>query len=131
MQYIQKQIEIDTSGHINECWMIDYTRYPVTVQGHNRTATLVGYRTYSDMLSGKHPSDTRTITVLGSEVGALTGVDIQNIPNFYEVLTTKETTETYYEDELDEEGAFIGSIEKTRQVPAYPDFFGGEIINVL
>ncbi len=131
MKYIKKEIEIYTSGHINECWIIDYVNHPVIVQGEYRTATLVGFRNYTDMINGKKQSDLRTIKVLGKDVGATSGVDIQNIDNFYNVLTTKQITETYYEDELDENGGFIGSIEKTRQVPAYPDFFGGEIIDVV
>ena len=145
MQYIKKPIEIKTSGHINECWIIDYVNYPVTIIGHDRTATLVGYKTYQDMIDGKKHSDSRSITVLGSDVGALTGVDIQDIPNFYTVLTTKTNEETYFENEIATEAGVNTSgpiitpyeagdlirVEKTRQVPAFPDFFGGEIIDVV
>lgn len=142
MQYIQKQIEIDTSGHTNEYWVVDFK----TINLINLpiiTVKMNGIRSYTDFTNGKHVSDSRLITTSSTDLELIGSIGYANIPKLYELLTTKQITETYYEEEIATDSGisdYLGTpyqvgdliqVQKTRQVPAYPEFFGGDVIDVL
>jgi len=131
MQYIKKQIEIGTSGHINECWVVNFeninlVRIPETMDS-NVTVNMTGFKSYADMQNGKHSSDSRTVTVTSSDLQLNRSIGYDNIPKFYEVITTK--TVTNIEIVMNELGE--PTQVESQPIPAYPDFFGGEIVDVV
>ena len=140
MQYIKKQIEIGTSGHINECWECDFKTVNLNAYP-NISVDMVGRKSYDDKVAGKCVSETRNVTVTTSDLELAGTIGYANIPKLYEVLTTKTKEETYTEEEtMTEDGVYNGmpyqagsviTVEKTRDIPVYPDFFDGEIINVI
>lgn len=128
MQYIKKNIEINTTGHTNECWVVDFKTINLT-KLPEISVVMNGTKSYADLVAGKHTSDSRLVTVTSTDLELNGSIGYANIPKLYEVLTTKQSEETYYTEEPDENGVLV-PVEKTRIIPVFPDFFGGEIITI-
>lgn len=135
--YINKQIEYKNTGHINECWVCNFK----TVDLRNLpqiSVELDGYKSLEDKELGKEVSDVRLVTVTSADLELNGSIGYGDIPKLYEVITTKTIEETYNEDTVAiEDGVHNGipyqagsmiSVEKTRTIPAYPDFYQGEIV---
>ena len=139
MQYIKKQIELDTSGHINEYWECDFKNVKL-IDLPNISVNMLGTKSYTDKMNGKKTSDMKNVIVTSSDLELTGSIGYGNIPKLYEVLTEKLVSETYWGDEVTTEAGFANGIpyeagetikvEKTRQVPAFPTFYGGEIITI-
>jgi hypothetical protein len=140
MQYIKKLIEIGTTGHFNECWECDFKTVNLNAYP-NISINMIGRKSYDDRLAGKNVSETKNVTVTVSDLQLSGAIGYANIPKLYEVLTTKTIEEIYTEEEtMTEDGVYNGmpyqagsiiTVGKTRDIPVYPEFFDGEIINVI
>ena len=115
MTYINKQITLKDTGHINEHWEVDFTTVSLkdlltegTVYVHMR-----GTKSLVDKNNGCVSSDTKPVRVLATDLELSGSIGYSDIPKLYEVLTTKTCTTIVDEEEV--------------EVPAFPDFFGGVI----
>ena len=107
--YIKKQIEINNSGNFAEYWVADIKT--VSLMVYPRIAIIMaGYKDEQAFLDGKERAIVIRVETTASELELSGSISYENIPRLYELLTTKTV--------------LVSEEEK----PAYPDFFGGEII---
>ena len=120
--YIQKEIELNKTGVTSDVWAVDVRNVNWSDDMSQLTVRMKGYKTVEKMNENETsniPSDwvldVKYATVTSADLELDGSIGFANIPKLYEVLTTKTVEKT------DEEG-------NVTTEPAYPDFFGGEII---
>lgn len=115
--YIKKQIEINNSGNFTEYWIADVKS--VELMFYPKISILMdGYKDEQAFLDGKERAMVIRVETTASELELSGSIGYENIPKLYELLTTKKISPM----------AVFLQEGQDNEVPAYPDFFGGEII---